>query len=257
LLIGRLDGAVVGIHLNTQNRIVVIHFQKFFPAFWKPWLQQPVFYLEPWKTPRYKEKRKITAQGFSNMQPFMLQHGQAKQPMTNPSIQTYLVQRAKANDRQAQNELYKLYAGAMYNICRRMMGNEEDAKDVLQDAFIDAFSHLKNLKDEHLFSAWIKRIVVNHNLNALKKKRIDVTPLKENFDAIEDDGDDRDLTYEVKRVMKAIDQISDGCKVVLNLYLFEGYDHQEIAEILSITESTSKAQYSKAKKKLREILAYP
>jgi RNA polymerase sigma-70 factor (ECF subfamily) len=164
------------------------------------------------------------------------------------------VQRARHKDRQAQQELYKLYAGAMYNICRRMMGNEEDAKDVLQEAFIDVFSRLHTLNDDKLFAAWIKRIVINHCLNELKRKKVDFRYLNERFDVPEPVPDAGPDEYEVKRVLRAIDQISDGCKVVLNLYLFEGYDHQEIAEILSISESTSKAQYSKARKKVREIL---
>lgn len=174
------------------------------------------------------------------------------------SIQLYLVQQSQKGDRQAQQELYKLYVGAMYNVCRRMMGNEDDAKDVLQDAFIDVFTKIKTLKDTGLFSAWVKRIVVNKCLNALKKQgrerplaAYDVkTPSQEE---VEIEGVDW-TRHKAKEVRWAIDQISDGCKTVLNLYLFEGYDHKEIAEILDITESTSKAQYSKAKKKIRQLL---
>jgi RNA polymerase sigma factor (sigma-70 family) len=164
------------------------------------------------------------------------------------------VQRAKLKDRQAQQELYKLYSGAMYSICRRMMGDEDDAKDVLQEAFIDVFSRLNSLQDDDMFAAWIKRIVVNHCLNELKRKKLNMSYMRDNFDAPEPAPEAEPDEYEVKRVLKAIDQISDGCKIVLNLYLFEGYDHQEIGEILSISESTSKAQYSKARKKVREIL---
>lgn len=175
----------------------------------------------------------------------------------NHSIREYLIQRSQEGDRQAQNELYKLYVGAMFNICRRMMGNEEDAKDVLQEAFIDAFLNIKKLKNNKLFSAWIKRIVVNHCINSLKKKRIEANPIAEGFDIpdqVEENDNQGFVQFEAKKILKAIDKISDGCKIVLNLYLFEGYDHKEIAQILSITESTSKAQYSKAKKKIRKVL---
>jgi len=172
------------------------------------------------------------------------------------SIHQYLIQRSQKGDRQAQSELYKLYAGAMFNICRRMMGNEEDAKDILQEAFIDAFLNIKKLKKDFTFSAWIKRIVVNHCINSLKKKRIVTSELEAKHEAVYDsDLDEDDFTsVEAKRILKAIDKISDGCKIVLNLYLFEGYDHKEIAQILNITESTSKAQYSKAKSKIRKVL---
>ncbi len=173
------------------------------------------------------------------------------------SIQRYLVQRSQAGDRQAQQELYKLYVGAMYNICRRMMGNEDDAKDALQDAFIETFSKVKTLRNPDLFPAWIKRIVVNRCISALKKKQKE-QPLSDTWEVADSAEEDREAidwnSHEAKKVRWAIDQISDGCKTVLNLYLFEGYDHKEIAAILDITESTSKAQYSKAKKKIRKIL---
>ncbi len=143
----------------------------------------------------------------------------------------------------------------MYNICRRMMGDEDDAKDVLQDAFINAFTTIKMLKNPETFPAWIKRIVINHCINALKKKKFQMVDIDDGVDIADDlDARDDQVEYEVKKVLTAIDQISDGCKVVLNLYLFEGYDHKEIAQILSISESGSKAQYSKAKTKIRKIL---
>ncbi len=174
----------------------------------------------------------------------------------NTTIQHYLVKQCKKGDRQAQNELYKLYAAAMFNICRRMMGNNEDARDVLQDAFTNAFVNLYKLKEEITFSAWLKRIVVNHCINALRKNKMQFQELEAKHDAAENDDDwNSEYTeHEVKRIMKAISLLPEGGRVVLNLYLFEGYDHKEIAGILQITESTSKAQYSKAKKKLRELL---
>ena len=74
----------------------------------------------------------------------------------------------------AQNELYKLYAGAMFNICRRMIGNEEDARDILQDSFVDAFTRVKKLQVDKTFPAWIKRIVVNNCLNAIRKNKKEI-----------------------------------------------------------------------------------
>ena len=175
---------------------------------------------------------------------------------SNHSIQKYLVQRCKKGDRKAQNELYKLHVGAMYNICRRMMGEEEEARDVLQDAFVDAFTKLHNLENEITFAAWLKRIVINKCINAINKKRILTDELNEEIDLpVEEGFENLEHTQEqMQKILKAIDQISEGCKVVLNLYLFEGYDHKEIGQILAISESASKAQYSKAKAKIRKIL---
>ncbi|UII28016.1 sigma-70 family RNA polymerase sigma factor [Fulvivirga maritima] len=173
------------------------------------------------------------------------------------TIHIYLVKRCQKGDRQAQNELYKLYVGAMYNICRRMMGEEEEAKDVLQDAFITAFSSISTLKKEVTFGAWLKRIVINHCLNALKKKKLLISELNEGFDMMEPEEEEvcEYCALESRKILQAIDHISEGCRTVMNLYLFEGYDHKEIAHILGITESASKAQYSKAKSKVRKILS--
>jgi RNA polymerase sigma-70 factor (ECF subfamily) len=138
-----------------------------------------------------------------------------------------------------------------------MMGDEDDAKDVLQDAFVHAFTKIKGLRKVETFSAWIKRIVINHCINALRKKNIEVTDLDGAKNLVESEAgeSDEEINYEVAKVLQAIDQISEGCRTVLNLYLFDGYDHKEIAQILNISESASKAQYSKAKAKVRRILA--
>ena len=171
------------------------------------------------------------------------------------TLHRYLIIRSQKGDRKAQHELYNLYVGAMYNICRRMMGTEEDAKDMLQDSFIQAFTKINSLKNPDTFPAWLKRIVVNRCLNQLKKtsdlRNLDseeaVVPW-EDFEA----NESKEL--KVDRIKKALDLISEGCRTVLNLYVFEGYDHKEIAEILSISESASKAQYSKAKSKIRSLI---
>ena len=171
------------------------------------------------------------------------------------TIHKYLIERSQQGDRKAQNELFKLYVDAMYNICRRIIGDPEEAKDALQDAFTDAFLKLGTLKDASLFSAWLKRIVINKCLNEVKKKR-ELEYLDETAELPEPERDDRsdDIKFEAKKILAAMNQISEGCRIVMNLYLFEGYDHKEIGEILSISESASKAQYSKGKAKIRKLL---
>lgn len=171
------------------------------------------------------------------------------------TIHKYLINRSQEGDRKAQSELYKLYASAMYNICRRMIGDDEEAKDALQDAFVTVFVNIKKLKEEATFSAWVKRIVINQCINTLKKKRLLTSSLEESHEGIVQDEDSEAFSsHDIGQVMAAIDRISDGCKTVLNLYLFEGYDHKEIGQILSISESASKAQYCKAKSKIRKLL---
>jgi RNA polymerase sigma-70 factor (ECF subfamily) len=137
-----------------------------------------------------------------------------------------------------------------------MVGDPEEAKDVMQDAFIQAFTHIGKLKNEITFSAWLKRIVVNNCINHLKKQRLMTAELNENIDLIDNQEDEFEefKKENIAHVLSAIDKISEGCRVVLNLYLFEGYDHKEIGEILNISVSASKAQYSKAKAKIRTLL---
>ena len=167
-----------------------------------------------------------------------------------------LIVKCKTGDRLAQNQLYKLYAGAMYNICRRIVGDEDEARDLLQDVFVDAFMKLERLKEINTFSAWIKRIAVNKSINFIKKKRILVLAIDEQTEFAMEENNDEDyiVNYEASKIMQAVDQISEGCRTVLNLYLFEGYDHKEISQIMHISESASKSQYCKAKAKVRAIL---
>ncbi len=165
-----------------------------------------------------------------------------------------LIIQAQKGDALAQERLYKLYAQAMYNICRRMLGDDEEAKDILQDSFVDAFSKLPTLREVNTFSLWIKRIVTNNCINAIRKRKILTTELQDHHDWIEEVDDFEYSNFKASMVIGAIDGLPDGCRTVLNLYLFEGYDHKEIGQILSISESASKAQYCKAKAKIRNKL---
>lgn len=143
----------------------------------------------------------------------------------------------------------------MYNVSYRITGRQEDAEDALQEAFISAFKNLSSYRADATFGAWLKRIVVNKSINALKRRKHELMPDDETWDRgeIEPAGDYREeLT--IDRVKKAIEELPDGYRAVLSLYLLEGYDHQEIAGILGITESTSKSQLNRAKGKLREKL---
>lgn len=171
------------------------------------------------------------------------------------NIHKDLIVKSQYGDQNAQAELYRLYSQAMYNICRRIMGDEEEAKDILQESFIDAFSKLPTLREVNTFSLWIKRIVTNNCINAVRKRKLVTQELKEGWDMIEEEDDNYEYTsFRANQVMESIDQLPDGCRTVLSLYLFEGYDHKEISEILQISESASKAQYCKAKARIRNIL---
>jgi RNA polymerase sigma factor (sigma-70 family) len=169
-----------------------------------------------------------------------------------------IVEACKRGDRKAQFELYKLYSKAMYNICMRMLGSAENAEDALQNAFVDVFTKLESFRFESTIGAWIKRIVINNCINLLKKRRIDFIELTENAQkSTQGDPSVSEPILNVSAIQNAIQQLSDGYRTVFNLYALEGYDHEEIGEILGISEATSKSQYSRAKAKLREVLKSP
>lgn len=161
-------------------------------------------------------------------------------------------------DRNAQKQLYGLYAKPMYNVCLRMLRHTHDAEDVLQVAFVQIFAKIDTFAFEASVSAWIKRIVVNRCIDHLKKRRLLTTDL----DPARHDGTaesepcsiDDEQPYTVERIKQAMQKLSEGYRVVLTLYLFEGYDHEEIAEILQISIGTSKSQYSRARKRLAQYL---
>jgi RNA polymerase sigma factor (sigma-70 family) len=169
--------------------------------------------------------------------------------------QNELVKGCIDGDRSAQYAFYKKYSRAMYNISYRITNDPDDAADVLQEAFLSAFKNMHSFKGESSIGAWLKRIVVNASINHIKKQRILYEPIEYHEAGEEESGfKDEELILELHRVKEAIQQLPDGFRAVFSLYLLEGYDHREIAEILGISESTSKSQYNRAKKRLREIL---
>lgn len=169
-----------------------------------------------------------------------------------------MIERCREGDNRAQYELYKLYSKAMFNVSMRITNDYAEAEDVLQEAFISAFKSLHTFKSEASFGSWLKKIVVNAAINAIRKRRSELVPLEERAVAeVPDEVYDDDTEWQVEKVRKAIQKLPDGYRVVLSLYLLEGYDHAEIGEIMGITESTSKSQYSRAKKKLLEIMREP
>ncbi len=136
-----------------------------------------------------------------------------------------------------------------------MLKNDLDAEDVLQNSFVMIYSKLHTFRYQSSVGAWIKRIVVNNCINFLKKKRLEIEELKEKHTNtyIEPEEEVRG-DFNVEAVKQALSQLPDGYRVVFTLYMIEGYDHKEIAEILGVSEATSKSQYSRAKKKLKELL---
>ena len=173
-----------------------------------------------------------------------------------------LIEGCKKGKRWAQSELYSRYSASMLGVSMRYCRNVSEAEDALQEAFIRIFKYVKNFKGRHdgSLSAWIKTIVVNttlsHNRNNKKHHYTeDVDDIQVGEKPLFDISFDDNNTDERKRkVMKAMQQLPNGYRTVFNLYSLEGYTHKEIAEILDISENTSKSQLSKARKYLRTLL---
>lgn len=155
----------------------------------------------------------------------------------------------------AQFELYRRYTKAMYNVAVRITRDTMEAEDVLQEAFVRAFRNLTSFKGDSTFGAWLKRIVINTSINHIKKRKGDFVPIEEvRIEVKDSEGDIFPARWSMKQIKAAIERLPEGYGLVFNLYLIEGYDHKEIGDILGISEATSKSQYSRAKKKLREML---
>lgn len=169
-----------------------------------------------------------------------------------------LIEQCKNGSRKAQFELYKLYSKAMLNISYRMLRNKQEAEDVLQEAFVEVFRRLDTFRFESTFGAWLKRIVVNRSINAINRKKEQLTFIEDmpGFNVTDDreEYDENEIKMNVQQVMKAMEQLPEGGRIVFSLYLLEGYDHEEISQILNISESTSKTQYMRAKIKIKEII---
>lgn len=165
-----------------------------------------------------------------------------------------LVEKSKLGDRNSQFRLYEMYVDAMYNVSMRMLGSKEDAEDMVQDSFVEAFRNLANFRYESTFGSWLKRIVINKSINHLKSKKLPMVSMEDEDYHITAEEVHAFDEVDIQKVKSGIKKLPLGYQQIINLYLIEGYDHEEIGEVLGIATSTSKSQYHRAKKKLLEII---
>ena len=157
-------------------------------------------------------------------------------------------------NRRMQEELYRRFSPRMYAVCLRYAGNTEEAEDILQEGFVKVFKKLDSFRSEGSFEGWIRRIFVNTAIEHFRRKRylMPVTEKEENtiegkYLSILDDLAARDI-------MALVQELSPGYRTVFNMYVVEGYTHKEIADMLGISEGTSKSQLSRAKVILQEMV---
>lgn len=168
-----------------------------------------------------------------------------------------LIEACKKGSSKAQHQLYKLYSKAMFNTSYRMMHNRELAEDMLQEAFCQAFMSLHTFRYESTFGTWLKRILVNTCINELKRRKVELILMNDLLQIYPEHVEDEEpgSSLSVADVKNAMESLPAGSRTIFSLYLLEGYDHQEISEILDISESASRSQYSRAKDKIRKILS--
>lgn len=170
-----------------------------------------------------------------------------------------LVEQCRANNAKAQLTLYKQYCDGMFIVASRYIKDTAAAEDAMQESFIKAFKKIEQFKGDVTFGAWLKRIVINTCLDVLKKKKIYFDEINDNTLRIEDE---EDTGWEVGdgttmiEINSAIDKLSESHKAVVKLFLLEGFDHQEIADILGITESASRTNLHRGKIQLQQHLKH-
>jgi RNA polymerase sigma-70 factor (ECF subfamily) len=178
----------------------------------------------------------------------------AKEP-AYPNIHQGLIDRCREGDREAQFRIYDLYYRAMYNTSLRIVKDPMEAEDLMQESFLSAFEKIDTYSGTVSFGAWLKKIVVNRSLDSIRKQKMYFETLDERQAAEIGEEEMQEITkVDTAEIRDAIMQLPDGFRIVLTLYLLEGYDHEEIAQILNISSSTSRSQYTRARQQLAAIL---
>lgn len=170
-----------------------------------------------------------------------------------PTTDKKLAKQCCKGDAKAQRELYEKYASQMLSVCRRYVRSQEDAEEVLSNAFIKVFRKIDQFKGDGALGGWIRRIMVNESLNFIRYQRnLFVEVEEENHSGFSHQDVQDDMNAE--HLMTMINELPLGYRTVFNLYAIEGYTHREVGEMLEISENTSKSQLSKARKQLQERL---
>jgi RNA polymerase sigma factor (sigma-70 family) len=167
-----------------------------------------------------------------------------------------LVQQCLNGEASAYRALYDRYSKAMYNTALRILNRTDDAEDILQEAFTDAFQQLSSFEGRSTFGAWLRQIVVYKSIGHLKKQKLLLNSLESDAENIADDSavDENEVWYSVDSIKQAMQKLPDGYRTVLTLHLIEGFEQEEVAEMMKVAHSTVRTQYMRAKQKLLQVL---
>ena len=185
-----------------------------------------------------------------------------KQESIYKNIHQDIIERCKSGEQKAQFQLYKLEDKARGNTCLRIVNDSFEAEDVMQEAFLNAFTKLDTYKGEVTFGAWLKRIVINRSLTQLRKikrqNEMKFDDVENKIEVVEDNNYQEHMDYSTiraKEILNTIQQLKDNYCLALTLSLIEGYDNEEIAQIMQISNENCRTTISRAKNKLRQLLS--
>ena len=172
------------------------------------------------------------------------------------NIHKDLIDACRRGDRNAQFRIYNLYYKAMFNTSLRIVNDTAEAEDIMQESFLDAFQRLDSYSGQGSFGSWLKRIVVNNSLDSLRRVKDTVSIDDAGLDIAEEKEENREaeIRFQAEEVVRAIKKLPNEYRIIISLHLLEGYDHEEISEILNISNQLSRTRYSRARLKLLEIL---
>lgn len=173
-------------------------------------------------------------------------------------IEPNIIEQCRKGTHMAQMHLYTTFYKRVYNACYRVLYDSLEAEDAMQESFLKAFASIGSYSDSTPFEAWLVRIAINTSIDKLRKKELDVVSLNENiYSQATDENDEEDwerIMNKVSQVKAAIEKLPESGRLIINLYLIEGYDHEEIAEILNVAPGTVRIQYMRAKQKLLQLM---
>ncbi|HNP34103.1 MAG TPA: sigma-70 family RNA polymerase sigma factor [Flavobacterium sp.] len=164
-----------------------------------------------------------------------------------------LISACKKLQRDAQRQVYEHMAPKLYRTCKRYLKKEEEIEEIMADSFYTIFTKIDQLKESSAFEAWARKITVNHCLYQLKRNVNFNLYLEDNPFRIQPESA-KETLLEEEDLLKLLNHIPEGCKTIFNLFVIEGYSHKEIAEMLTISEGTSKSQLNAAKTKLKDLV---
>ncbi|MCX6243885.1 MAG: sigma-70 family RNA polymerase sigma factor [Bacteroidetes bacterium] len=172
------------------------------------------------------------------------------------NIHQDVIDACKTGDRNAQFRIYKLYYKAMYNTSLRIVNDTAEAEDIMQESFLDAFRRIDSYTGEGSFGSWLKRIVINNSLDELRKKKemVSIEASELEFPEVVEENREEEIRLQVTEVKETIGELPEEYRIVITLFLFEGYDHEEISEILGISNNLSRIRFLRAKQRLLKIL---